>query len=257
MAIMSQPKVSIVTIAYNSADTIGATLQSVANQDYPNIEHIIIDGLSKDNTVAIAKQYPHIVKIVSEQDYGLYDAMNKGIRHATGDIIGIINSDDFFNSNTVVSEVVAKMEAENTDTLYADLVYVHRVNTKKVLRSWRTGNFKAFKFLFGWMPPHPTFFVRRHIYEKYGTFNTDLKYSADYDLILRFLYKHRVSVSYLPKTIVRMRIGGVSNASLSNRLKANREDREAWRLNELKPYFFTLTLKPLRKVVQWYSRMKL
>jgi glycosyltransferase involved in cell wall biosynthesis len=257
MEVLSQPKVSIVTIAFNSADTIGATLQSVADQDYSNIEHIIIDGLSTDNTVAIAKQFPHIAKIISEKDYGLYDAMNKGIRHCTGDIIGIINSDDFFNSNTVVTEVVAKMEAEKTDTLYADLVYVHRVNTKKVLRSWRTGTFKTYKFLFGWMPPHPTFFVRRAIYEKYGTFDTDLTFSADYELMLRLLYKHRVPVSYLPKIIVRMRIGGVSNASLSNRLKANKQDREAWRRNNLTPYFFTVPIKPLRKITQWYSRLKL
>lgn len=254
---MTQPKVSIVTIAFNSADTIGATLQSVADQDYPHIEHIIIDGLSKDETVAIAKRFPHVTRIISEKDNGLYDAMNKGIRHCTGDIIGIINSDDFFNSNTVVSEVVAMMESEKTDTLYADLVYVHRVNTNKVLRSWHTGKFKPFKFLFGWMPPHPTFFVRRHIYEKYGSFKTQLNFSADYELMLRLLYKYRITVSYLPKIIVRMRIGGVSNASLANRLKANKQDREAWRLNDLQPYFFTVPLKPLRKVVQWYSRLKL
>ena len=252
---MSQPLVSIVTIAYNSADTIGATLQSVADQDYPNIEHIIIDGASTDDTLAVARQFPHISKIISEKDDGLYDAMNKGIRQCTGDIIGIINSDDFFNSNTVVREVVEKMESEKTDALYADLVYVHRVNTDKVLRSWRTGKFRPYKFLFGWMPPHPTLFVRKPIYAKYGTFNTKLTFSADYDLMLRLLYKYRVSVSYLPKIIVRMRIGGVSNVSLANRLKANKQDREAWRNNDLKPYFFTVTLKPLRKVVQWYSRL--
>jgi glycosyltransferase len=256
MEMMHQPKVSIVTIAFNSADTIADTLQSVAEQDYPDIEHIVIDGLSTDETVAVAKQFPHIFKIVSEKDNGLYDAMNKGIRHCTGDIIGIINSDDYLNSPTVIGEVVAKMEAERTDALYADLVYVHRTRTEVVLRSWYTGKFKPYKFLFGWMPPHPTFFVRRSVYAQYGSFNTDLTFSADYDLMLRLLYKHRIPVSYLPKVIVRMRIGGVSNASLSNRLKANKQDREAWRLNGLKPYFFTVPLKPLRKITQWYSRLK-
>jgi glycosyltransferase len=254
---MSQPLVSIVTISFNSEKTITATLQSVADQDYPNIEHIIIDGASTDNTVAIAKQFPHIARIVSEKDNGLYDAMNKGIAYSTGDIIGIINSDDFFSDKDVVREVVAKMEAEKTDALYADLVYVHRVNTDKVLRSWRTGTFKPYKFLFGWMPPHPTFFARKHVYEKYGTFNTNLTFSADYDLMLRFLYKYRVPVSYLPRITVRMRIGGVSNASLSNRLKANKQDRQAWRNNDLKPFFFTVLLKPLRKISQWHSRLKI
>ena len=252
----NKPLVSIVTIAYNSADTIRDTLISVAQQDYPNIEHVIIDGASKDNTIDIVRQFPNIKTIISERDNGLYDAMNKGIRHSKGDIIGILNSDDFYVSPTVISEVVQKMTGDHAEALYADLVFVNRKNTDLVFRYWHAGKFKPSHFLYGWMPPHPTFFVYRDLYDQLGVFKTQLTYSADYELMLRFLYKQKISVSYLPKVIVKMRMGGVSNASLSNRLKANKEDREAWRLNQLQPLFFTHWLKPVRKIVQFMRAKK-
>jgi len=252
----NKPLVSIVTIAYNSADTIRDTLISVAQQDYPNIEHVIIDGASKDNTIDIVRQFPNIKTIISERDNGLYDAMNKGIRHSKGDIIGILNSDDFYVSPTVISEVVQKMTGDHAEALYADLVFVNRKNTDLVFRYWHAGKFKPSHFLYGWMPPHPTFFVFRDLYDQLGVFKTQLTYSADYELMLRFLYKQKISVSYLPKVIVKMRMGGVSNASLSNRLKANKEDREAWRLNQLRPLFFTHWLKPVRKIIQFMRAKK-
>ena len=247
----TEPIVSIITVSYNSEATIESTLKCVAEQDYPRIEHIIVDGRSSDNTLAIINMYPHVAKIISEKDKGIYDAMNKGLLMATGEIIGILNSDDFYISPDVISLVVQTMHSENADALYADLVYVAANDTSKKLRRWTSGPFNRKKFLFGWMPPHPTFFVKRSCYETAGNFNMELKSAADYELMLRFLYKYEITPAYLPKVIVKMRAGGNSNASLRNRIKANLEDRKAWQLNNLKPYFFTTWLKPLRKLPQF------
>jgi len=245
------PLVSIITVCYNSETTIDSTLKSVAEQDYPHIEHIIVDGRSKDNTLDVVNRFPHVRKIISEQDDGIYDAMNKGIRMATGEIIGILNSDDFYSSPDVISQVVQVMQVEQSDALYADLMYVSPMDINKKLRRWTSGSFNRNKFLYGWMPPHPTFFVRKSCYEKAGRFNTQLRSAADYELMLRFLYKYQIEPSYLPRVIVKMRAGGNSNSSLQHRMKANREDRLAWELNGLKSYFFTTWLKPLRKLPQF------
>lgn len=247
----STPLVSIITTSYNSASTIADTLHSVAGQGYSQIEHIVVDGASKDNTLDIVRSFPHVKKLISEKDKGLYDAMNKGLAASNGAIIGFLNSDDFYVSTDIIQHVVDQMMVEQSDALYADLIYVHPKNTNRVLRTWRAGKFEKSKFLFGWMPPHPTFFVRKEIYDQFGSFNINLKSAADYELMLRFLYKHKISVAYLPKVIIKMRTGGVSNASLTNRLKANREDRIAWRINQLDPYIFTTVLKPLRKLTQF------
>lgn len=252
----NKPLVSIITASYNSERTIKDTLTSVAMQDYFPIEHIIIDGRSADRTIDIVKNFSHIKKIISEKDNGIYDAMNKGIKECSGDIIGILNSDDFYPNPNVISSVVEKMQAENTSALYGDLIYVSQNNIKKRLRTWIAGEFKASKFLYGWMPPHPTFFVRREMYDRWGLFNTSLRSAADYELMLRFLYKHQISVSYLHQIIVKMRAGGVSNSSIANRIRANKEDSEAWRLNGLKPRFYTSWLKPLRKVSQFIHDKK-
>jgi glycosyltransferase len=163
----------------------------------------------------------------------------------------LLNSDDFYVSNTIISQVVEQMMKSKTDALYGDLVYVHPEQTDKVLRTWIAGHFHPRKFLFGWMPPHPTFFVKRDVYHKLGMFNCDLTSASDYELMLRFLYKSEISVFYLPKVLVKMRAGGMSNASLTNRINGNREDREAWRVNNIRPYFFNTWLKPLRKLSQF------
>lgn len=249
-------KVSVITACYNSAATIRDTLDSIANQDYPHIEHIIIDGCSHDNTLAIVNEFPHIATVISEKDRGIYDAMNKGIALATGDIIGILNSDDFYTSPTVISEVVATMQTAAADSLYADLDYVSSTDKTKVVRSWRAGSYAVRKFYYGWMPPHPTFFVRKYIYERYGTFNLSLRSAADYEIMLRFLVRYDVTTTYLNKTIVQMRAGGQSNASITNRLRANAEDRKAWQINKLRPYLFTTFLKPVRKIHQFFMRGK-
>lgn len=253
---LSSPLVSIITATYNSEKTIRDTLASVAAQDYPHIEHIIVDGLSTDNTLAIVREYPHVSRIISEKDNGIYDAMNKGIKAATGEIIGCLNSDDFYESDSVITRVVEQMLADHSKALYGDLVYVRPDHTTRITRTWIAGKFKPRKFLFGWMPPHPTFFVRREVYQQFGIFNTTLRSAADYELMLRFLYKVRIPVSYLPRILVRMRAGGMSNASFRNRIKANREDRQAWRVNQLHPYFYTTLLKPLRKLIQYVRKPK-
>lgn len=244
-------KISIVTPAFNSAATIRDTLESIKMQDYPDIEHIIVDGVSKDLTMEILAEYPHVSKAVSEPDRGLYDAMNKGVRLATGDVVGILNSDDFYTHPQVLSRVAALFAETGADVLYADLEYVDMRDTTRVVRTWKAGAIKPGCFLRGWMPPHPTFFVRRHLYEQFGLFNPELRFSADYELMLRFLLKNKVSACYLTEVTVRMRTGGASNANWLNRIRANREDRLAWEMNGLRPRFYTLYLKPLLKVPQY------
>lgn len=244
-------KISVITATYNSEATVRDTLTSISRQDYPDVEHIIVDGRSDDGTLDIVADFPHVKKIVSETDKGIYDAMNKGIRLATGEVIGILNSDDIYIDPSVLSAVAQAFADPAVMTVYADLQYVHPDNLDRVKRTWITGPFKKKNFYYGWMPPHPTFFVRKEVYERIGVFNTDLRSAADYELMLRILLKNGMPAHYIPRVIVKMRAGGVSNASLRNRLRANREDRLAWKLNGLKPYFFTLYLKPLRKITQF------
>ncbi|RYG51890.1 MAG: glycosyltransferase, partial [Chitinophagaceae bacterium] len=182
-------KVSIITACYNSAATVRDTLQSVAEQDYPEVEHIIIDGKSSDDTLRVLCDFPHVGTVVSEKDSGIYDAMNKGVRHATGDIVGILNSDDLYTSSNVISRVMKEFEDDSVDAVYADLQYVKFHDTSKVVRTWRSGGFSKSKFYYGWMPPHPTFFVRRQVYEQVGNFNLSLRSAADYEFMLRVLLK--------------------------------------------------------------------
>jgi glycosyltransferase len=244
-------RVSIITATYNSALTVRDTLACIASQQYPHIEHIVVDGLSKDNTLAIVAEFSHVAKVVSEKDNGIYDAMNKGVKLASGDVIGILNSDDFYTSPSIISKVAAAFEDSAVEAVYGDLQYVQPANTQKITRTWKSGAYKKKNLYYGWMPPHPTFFVRRHIYDKCGLFNTSLRSAADYELMLRVLLKYNTRVHYIPEVLVKMRAGGMSNASLKNRFRANKEDAMAWELNDLKPYFFTMWLKPLRKVLQF------
>jgi len=226
-------------------------LSSIASQSYSNIEHIIVDGLSSDNTIEIVRQFPHVSRCISEKDEGIYFAMNKGIEMATGDVIGILNADDVYAHNDVLSNVMALFENPSTDAVYGDLDFVDSNDISKVKRSWRSGAFKKNSFYEGWMPPHPTFFVRKNLYLNFGYFNTSLTSSADYELMLRLLEKNKITPTYLIDILVKMRYGGKSTASMKNRLVANYEDRMAWRLNGLKPHFFTLILKPLKKIKQF------
>lgn len=250
-------KVSIITITYNSAETVEDTIQSVLSQDYPNIEYIIVDGASKDGTMDIVNRYSdRISTIHSGPDKGIYDAMNKGVQLATGDVVGILNSDDFYADTHVISDVVASFNTKQCDAVYADLVYVDRNDTSRVLRTWISGSYRQGQFLSGWMPPHPTFFVRKKKYDAYGLYSLQLRSAADYELMLRFMHKHAISVNYLPRIITKMRAGGQSNVSLKNRWKANREDRLAWKMNGLQPGVFTLLRKPLSKLKQYFISSK-
>lgn len=244
-------KISIITATHNSAATIRDTLACIASQKYANIEHIIVDGLSKDNTLDIVKEFSHVAKVISEKDKGIYDAMNKGVQLATGDIIGILNSDDFYTDPSVLEKVAAAFKDPAVEAVYGDLQYVKQDDVQVVTRTWKSGKFEKRYLYYGWMPPHPTFFVRRYIYDKCGLFNTTLRSAADYELMLRVLLKFDACAQYIPEVLVKMRVGGASNASLKNRIKANKEDAMAWKLNDLKPYFFTMWLKPLRKVLQF------
>jgi glycosyltransferase involved in cell wall biosynthesis len=247
-------RVSIITICYNSEATIRETITSVLSQSYADIEYIIVDGASKDSTCEIVRSFgDKISMFVSERDKGIYDAMNKGVKLATGDVIGILNSDDFYADANVVSDIVHTFEKTGAQGVFADLVYVDRENINKVTRTWKSGLYKEGKFLFGWMPPHPTFFVKREVYEAYGHYTTELRSSSDYEFMLRVIHKEKIRVGYLPRVITKMRVGGQSNVTLANRKKANREDRRAWEMNGMKPYFFTIALKPLRKIHQFFK----
>lgn len=245
-------KVSVVTVAYNSEQTIKETIDSVVGQDYPHIEYIIIDGKSSDKTLEIVKSFgDKISVVVSEKDNGIYDAINKGITLATGDIVVALNSDDFYANNKVISKVVETFNATGALAVYGDLNYVDRVDHNKIIRKWKAGIYKEGLFLKGWMPPHPTFFVRKSCYQNFGIFNLKLRSAADYELMLRFIHKHKIKVSYLPQLLVNMRAGGQSNITFKNRFKANREDKMAWEMNGLKPGLLTLIRKPLSKLKQY------
>ncbi len=243
-------KVSIITICYNSASTLEATIRSVMHQDYPNIEYIIIDGASQDGTMDIIEKYKSkIAVLVSEKDKGIYDAMNKGLECATGDLIGILNSDDTYAYPSVISDIVRQIG--DSDSIYADLQYVDGT-TGKVVRNWKSGSFHRDNFLMGWMPPHPTFFVRKEIYQRHGHFLIDQGSAADYEIMLRFLFKHNIKAAYWPKVIIQMKTGGASNITWKQRIKANQQDRLSWKINGLQPKWYTLWLKPILKIRQFF-----
>lgn len=247
-------KVSIITATYNSSKTVIDTLQSLNQQTYDDIEYIIVDGGSTDNTLSVIKAHcSRVSTIISEPDNGIYDALNKGIKASTGDIIGFLHSDDLFAYPYAVSDLVSTLTREQTDAVYADLEYVSKEDTAKVIRKWTSGAFHQKKILAGWMPPHPTFFMKRALYQQLGMFDLNLKIAADYDSILRYLWSNDVSASYLPKVVTKMRVGGASNRSLKNIIEKTKEDIQALKNNRL--FWPTAVLmKNVSKIPQFFMR---
>lgn len=244
-------KVSIITIAYNSGKSIADAINSVLGQTYPNIEYIVVDGQSKDDTMDIVRSFgTRITKHISEPDKGIYDALNKGIRLAEGDVVGFLHSDDIFAGPDVIADAVALFAEKQTDSIYGDLQYVYKNDTSRVFRNWKAGSFSMQKLRFGWMPPHPTFYVKKQVYDQYGLFNTDFRIAADYENMLRFLGKHRISTAYLPRVMVKMRVGGASNRSLKNIIQKSSEDLRAMKINNF-GNIITLAGKNFRKLNQF------
>jgi glycosyltransferase len=244
-------KVTIITPTYNSINFLRNNLASVSKQTYNNIEHIIIDNCSVDGTLELAQGFSHISKIISEKDKGIFNAMNKGIANATGDIIGILNSDDYLATEHTIANIVSEFTASNADAIYGNLIYVSNKNPKKIQRVWVAGGFDSKLFYTGWMLPHPTFYVKKEVYEKYGHFDESFRYAADYELILRLALKYRINISPLRDVLVYMLAGGNSNKDLNTRVKVNLEDRRAWETVGLTPKWYTLYAKPLRKIWQY------
>ncbi|HRC32623.1 MAG TPA: glycosyltransferase family 2 protein [Bacteroidia bacterium] len=248
-------KISIITITFNSADTVEETIKSVLAQDYPELEYIIVDGLSTDNTMEIVKKYSDkIDTIISEKDKGLYDALNKGIKASTGDIIGILHSDDIYNGNDVISGVAKHFTLWKCDAVYANLLFVERNDINKIKRVWRSGSYYDGAFRRGWMPPHPTFFVYKKYFETIGYYRTDLRFSGDYELMLRFIHKNKLKISYYDNFIIKMRMGGISNTNFWHKWLAHKEDVKAWKYNQIVASTFWLWLKPISKILQYIKR---
>jgi glycosyltransferase involved in cell wall biosynthesis len=244
-------KISIITGTFNSAVHIADCLKSVNNQTYNDIEHIIIDGASKDNTIYIIKNIPNrVVKIVSEPDKGIYDAMNKGIQAATGDVIGILNSDDFFTSNDVIQTIVDSFKHNDIDALYGDVHFVSPDNLSKSVRYYSSSVFKPSLFRFGFMPAHPSFYMKKECYGKYGLYALDYKIASDYDLLIRYLYKEKIKYKYLKKDFVTMRTGGVSTENFNSRVTLNKEIVRACRKYGIYTNMLMLSLKYLYKIFE-------
>jgi len=246
-------KVTIITTTYNSAVSIKTCLDSVVFQDFSELEYLVIDGKSTDNTICIVKDYQKkysFIKLVSEEDFGIYDALNKGVKLANGDMIGFVHSDDFLASNQIVSEIVNKIKKENLDGVYGDLQYVDKFELNKVIRLWKSSDFTTRLLKKGWMPAHPTFFLNKTVYEKHGLFNLTYKIAADYDFMLRVLKDNTLKFGYLPKVITKMRVGGASNRSLINIIQKTKEDYRAIRSNQVGG-IFSILRKNTSKIKQF------
>jgi glycosyltransferase involved in cell wall biosynthesis len=244
-------KISIITVTYNSAATLKDTMKSVQQQDYTDIEHILVDGASRDETVNIIKAYPHVAKWVSEKDHGLYDAINKGITMATGDVVGILNSDDFFPGDHIVSLIAKTFKETNVDAIYGDIAFVRPDRLDKIMRLYSSKKFTPRKFGYGYMPAHPSFYVRKDCYDKLGLYKFDYKIAADYELLMRFIYKHGISCAYIPAILVYMRTGGVSNKNILSRYTLNKEIIKACKQNGVSTNMAILSLKYLNKIFEY------
>ena len=248
-------KISVITAVYNRQETIGSAIQSVVSQNCSELEYIVIDGMSSDRTPQIIDANRSAVDtLIREPDSGIYDALNKGIAASTGDVVGFLHADDLFADNSVIQKVQQKFQSGDFDAVYADLLYVAFDDPDRIIRYWKSGDYSVGKFRYGWMPPHPTVYVRREIYEKFGTYRTDHGSAADYECMIRLMIRNKIRVGYIPQIAVKMRVGGESNTSLKNRMNANQADRTAWIENGLKPPLGLRFSKPLSKLPQYFLR---
>lgn len=246
-------KISVITAVYNRANTIGDSIDSVLAQQGVELEYIVVDGKSTDGTSDVITRYGDcITRSICEADAGIYDALNKGIAAATGDVIGFLHADDWFAHNGVLGHVSKCLADDSVDGVYGDLDYVDASSPARVRRRWVSGDYAISKFRRGWMPPHPTVYLRRRCYERFGDFNDHMNTAADYELLVRMMVKHEISMRYLPGVMVKMRTGGASNASFRNRMSANSDDRMAWINNGLRPPWGLRLTKPLRKLPQFF-----
>lgn len=236
-------KISLITITYNSAETLKDCLDSVVTQTTNELEHILVDGGSTDNTLTIAKKFPHLSKIISEPDKGIYDALNKGIKNASGEIIGFLHSDDVFYSKNSLLHIQEAFDA-SIDAVFGDLIYTDHQNNLK--RRWKGSPFNLGKFKKGWMPAHPTFYCRRSFYEKFGFYNDSYIIAGDFELMLRFFEKNKIKSKYIPKILVKMKVGGISNRSLKNKLIILEEEFRAFKENEI----------PINKIIYILNKLK-
>lgn len=249
-------KLSIITAVYNSKDTIEECLKSVAAQTHVDVEHIVIDGGSTDGSIDTIKSAlrRQDFKLVSEPDKGIYDALNKGIKIAAGDVIGLLHSDDVYSNENVLAKVANVFEEKKSDSVYGDLLYVDKDNVNKIFRYWKAGDFTNTSLKIGWMPPHPAFFVKKEIYDIYGLYDTSFKIASDYDLILRFLGRHKISTAYLPEVFVKMRTGGKSNKNFVNILRKSYEDYLALKKNGYSNVLPILLRKNFTKLPQLFIK---
>ena len=219
-------KISIITTCYNREKTIAQAIESVLAQDYPNIEYIVVDGKSTDHSLEVIRSYgSRISKVISERDSGMYEAINKGIKAATGEIVGLLHSDDFLIHNHIITEIVERFKETSADIVYGDGLFVDAGHTDKVIRDWRSGNYRRWKVRLGWLPLHPTVYMKRSAIEQYGLYNENYKIAADSDFLVRYLYKADLQVEYLGKYVLRMRMGGLSTDSQKRKAMWNEDVR--------------------------------
>ena len=248
-------KISVITVSYNSAATIGDTLRSVAAQTYPHVEHLVIDGGSKDATMDVVREHgSHVATVVSERDKGIYDAMNKGLAMATGDVVGFLNSDDMLADVDALARIAAGMEDSAVDAVYGDLVFVAPTDLQQVVRYWRPGDHRSGLCARGWMAPHPTFYVRRLVLAASGGFSLDYRLAADFELMLRLFEVKLIRSKYLPVTLVRMRMGGATTGSIRNVLHGNIEASRACRNNGFRGGIPFILSKITSRIPQFLSR---
>lgn len=248
-------KISIITVCYNAEAHIDETLRSVVMQDHRDIEHIVVDGGSTDGTMAKVQRYREVLaQVVSDQDKGVYDAMNKGLRLATGEVVAFVNAGDMIARRDVLTAMAKEFALDNADVIYGDALMVDPEDITKVKRFWKGGDYDRENFRKGWMPPHLGTYIRRSAYQRLGLFREDLKVSADYELMFRFLYKHRLRARYVPRVLVRFRLGGVSNRSIAHVWRANLEVFKAWKLNGEQVSPLIVVRKPISKLWQYFKR---